>query len=165
MCNNQDSSLSWPPSQAEQSGEKGLGKRGEPESNGYSGSAAEILCGDGRNFQKDNHHCNTLGFMAKGPNGSLSSVLDTWKPIWSLQKKEKKRTLRLWETRFSGLMKSILNCLVSILSGMSGGNQAPLITCPIPSQQWSMVLAASCCGGVFQGFGDWSGLSESWTQK
>ncbi len=36
-------------------------------------------------------------------------------------------------------------------------NQALLINCPIQSQQWSMVLAASCCGGVFQlqGQDDW----------
>ncbi len=33
---------------------------------------------------------------------------------------------------------------------MCGENQALLITCPIQSQQWSMVVAASCCGGVFQ---------------
>ena len=64
-------------------------------------------------------------------------------------------------------MKPRLNCLASILSVMSGGNQAPLITCPIPSQQWNMVVAASCCGGVFQrqGLGDWSGLRESWTEQ
>ncbi len=34
---------------------------------------------------------------------------------------------------------------------MSEGNQAPLITCIIPSQRWSMVVAASCSGGVFSG--------------
>ena len=33
---------------------------------------------------------------------------------------------------------------------MFGGNQAPLITRPIPSLQWSMVVAASYCGDVFQ---------------
>ena len=51
----------------------------------------------------------------------------------------------------------------SILSGMSGRNQAPIITCPIPPQWWSMVGAASCCGGIFQwqGCGDWSGLRET----
>ncbi len=40
---------------------------------------------------------------------------------------------------------------------MCGENQALLITCPIQSQQWSMVVAASCCGGVFQlqGQDDW----------
>ncbi len=32
---------------------------------------------------------------------------------------------------------------------MCGENQALLITCPIQSQQWSMVVAASCCGGCF----------------
>ncbi len=36
---------------------------------------------------------------------------------------------------------------------MCGENQALLITCPIQSQQWSMVVAASCCGGVFSAAG------------
>ena len=78
-----------------------------------------------------------------------------------------KRTLRLWETRFSSLMKPKWTCFASILSIMSGGNQVPFITCPISSQQWSMVVAASCCGGVFhqQGLGGWSGLTESWTEQ
>ncbi len=49
---------------------------------------------------------------------------------------------------------------------MSEGNQAPLITCIIPSQLWSMVAAASCIGGVFQrqGLGKWSEKMESWMQ-
>ncbi len=47
-------------------------------------------------------------------------------------------------------MRPRLNYLTLILSGMCGENQALLITCPIQSQQWSMVVAASCCGGVFQ---------------
>ncbi len=43
-------------------------------------------------------------------------------------------------------------------------NQALLITCPIQSQQWSMVVAASCCGGVFQlqGQDDWLQSRERW---
>ncbi len=42
--------------------------------------------------------------------------------------------------------------------------QALLITCPIQSQQWSMVVAASCCGGVFQlqGQDDWLQSRERW---
>ncbi len=49
---------------------------------------------------------------------------------------------------------------------MSEGNQAQLITCIIPSQRWSMVVAASCSGGVFQrqGLGKWSEKTESWMQ-
>ncbi len=49
---------------------------------------------------------------------------------------------------------------------MSEENQAPLITCIIPSQQWSMVAAASCSRGVFQrqGLGKWSEKTESWMQ-
>ncbi len=43
-------------------------------------------------------------------------------------------------------------------------NQALLITCPIQSQQWSMVVASSCCGGVFQlqGQDDWLQSRERW---
>ncbi len=37
---------------------------------------------------------------------------------------------------------------------MSEGNQAPLITCIISSQRWSMVAAASCSGVFFSGR-DW----------
>ena len=51
-----------------------------------------------------------------------------------------------------------------ILSGMCGENQALLITCTIQSQQWNMVAAASCYGGVFQlqGQDDWLQLKERW---
>ncbi len=58
----------------------------------------------------------------------------------------------------------IKNFLALILSGMCGENQALLITCPIQSQQWSMVVAASCCGGVFQlqGQDDWLQSRERW---
>ena len=40
-----------------------------------------------------------------------------------------------------------------------------LITCLIPSQQWSVVEAASSCGAVSQQQGqeDWSRLKERWT--
>ncbi len=89
------------------------------------------------------------GFMAEWPDRSLSSVQDTWKPAWSLLKNTW-RTPRWWQIRFSGLMRPRYNFLALILSGMCGENQALLITCPIQSQQWSMVVAASCCGGVFQ---------------
>lgn len=40
-------------------------------------------------------------------------------------------------------MKPRLDWLASLLSVTSGRNQALLITCPIPSQQWSMVVAQS----------------------
>lgn len=36
----------------------GLGKRSDQEPDGHSGQGPEILSDDGRNFQKDNHHCN-----------------------------------------------------------------------------------------------------------
>lgn len=72
------------------------------------------------------------------------------------------RTLGLWGTRLSALIKSRLNCLASILKSFSGRNQASLIIYPILSQQQSTVGVASCCGGVsqLQGLGDWSRLME-----
>ncbi len=83
---------------------------------------------------------------------------DTWNLDWNLQKYTQ-ITIRLWKKRFSGLMN--LNSLF-----MSEGNQGPLITCIIPSQRWSMVVAASCSGGVYQwqGLGKWSEKTESWMQ-
>ncbi len=42
--------------------------------------------------------------MAEWPDGSLSSVQDTWKPTWSLLKNTW-RTPRWWQIRFSGLMR------------------------------------------------------------
>lgn len=51
-----------------------------------------------------------------------------------------------------------------ILSIVFEGHQAPLITCPSPSLQHVLVVAASRCGAVFQQLGqtDWSGLKERW---
>jgi len=82
-------------------------------------------------------------------DGSHPSVKGKWQPAWSLPEGTW-RTLRPWERNFSGLMKQRLNSLVWMPSVMSGGNQAPLITWPVPSLQWSMVEAASCCGDVFR---------------
>ena len=148
LQNNQDSSESWPLSQAEQSGKKGFGKRGDQEPDGHSGWAPEIRCGEGGN-----------------PSRRTSITATLHQPIWALWQggqteaspqlgvfKRAPKVLRMWETRFSGLIKPRLNCLASILSVMSGGNQAPLITCPIPFQRWSMVVAAPCCG-VFSAAG------------
>ena len=53
------------------------------------------------------------------------------------------KTLGPRETIFSGLMKPRLNFLAWMPSVTSGGNLAP-------SLRWSMVVAASCCGDVFQ---------------
>ena len=59
------------------------------------------------------------------------------------------KTLRPWETRFSGLMILRCNSLAWMPSVTSGGNLTS-------SLLWSMVVAASCCGDVFQrqGLGD-----------
>ncbi len=74
------------------------------------------------------------------------------------------RTPRWWQIRFSGLIRPRYNFLALILSGMCGENQALLITCPIQSQQWSMVVAASCCVFFFQlqGQDDWLQSRERW---
>ncbi len=44
------------------------------------------------------------GLYGRVPDGSLSSVQDTWKPAWSLLKNTW-RTPRWWQIRFSGLMR------------------------------------------------------------
>ena len=67
------------------------------------------------------------------------------------------------ETSVKGTLKpekKRLSCLACV---MSGGNHAPPIICQIPSLWWSMVVAASCFGGVFQwqGLGHWSVLREA----
>ena len=59
VWNHQDSSESWPPSQTEQLGEKGLGQGGDQQPDGHSDRATEFLCGDGRTFQKHTHLCST----------------------------------------------------------------------------------------------------------
>ncbi len=85
--------------------------------------------------------------MAEWPDGSLSSVQDTWKPAWSLLKNTW-RTPRWWQIRFSGLMSPRYNFLALILSGMRGENQALLITCPIQSQQWIMLWGCFSAAGT-----------------
>ncbi len=85
-------------------------------------------------------HFNDLGFMVVWPDSSLSSVKTT--PLLGLQKSTQ-RTFTLWETRFVQSVEPQFQ--------VSAGNQALLITCTIPSKQWSIVVAAaSCCQGVFQ---------------
>ena len=66
----------------------------------------EVLCGDRRNFQKDNHHCNTPPIRALRQSGQAeaSPQWKTHKSPLGVCKKAPKRH-RLWETRFSGLMK------------------------------------------------------------
>lgn len=82
--------------------------------------------------------------MAEWPDRCLSA--------WNLPKSTW-TALRLWETRFSALMKWRLNCLFSLPS-------VPCLeesrSCSIPSQMWSMAVVVSCCEGVFQ----WQGPGE-----
>ena len=46
-------------------------------------------------------------------------------------------------------------------NAMSGANPTPHITLRTPSPQWSMVMAASCCGDVFPISRDW-GTGQNW---
>jgi hypothetical protein len=73
---------SWPPSQTEQSGEKGLGQGGDQEPDGHSDRAHAFLCGDGRTFLKDHHLCSTtptrpsvFGFINKCINDFVPTVI------------------------------------------------------------------------------------------
>ena len=68
--------------------------------------------------------------------------------------------LRPGETRSSDLMKPGLNSLAWMTSVTSGGNLAPFL-------RWSMVVAASCCGYVFQrhGTGRLVRIEERWAAQ
>ena len=118
---------------------KGLGKRGDQEPDGHSGWAPEIMCGDGRKFQKDNHHCNTPLIWAWQSEQQMEAS-PQWKTHESPLGVCKKAPKGLSD---SALIKPRLNCL--ILSVMSGGNQA----------WWGCSLPA----------GNWSGLRESLTEQ
>lgn len=63
---------------------------------------------------------------------------------WSLQK----APWELWLWERSHLMKPELNCLASVIGIMSAGNQAPLITSAIPSQQNTKQVVQHHAGGV-----------------
>ena len=62
-----------------------------------------------------------------------------------------------------GQMRLKLRFLPIKENGMSGANPTPLTPRTL-SPQWSMVVAASCCGDVFhqQGLENWSDLKEWW---
>ena len=76
----------------------------------------------------------------------------------------------MWETpqtygrRYSGQMRLKLSFLAIKENAISALNPTPHIILRTPSPQWSMVVAASCCGDVFirQGLGNWSELKEWW---
>ena len=60
-----------------QSGEKGLGQRGDKELDGHSDRVPEFLCGDGKTFQKNNNFCSPSPIrpsMVEWSDGSHSSV-------------------------------------------------------------------------------------------
>ena len=93
-------------------------------------------------------HSTNQAFIVEWPDRSHSSVKGTWQPAWSLPIGTW-RTIRPWETRFSGLMKLRFNYLAWMPRFTSGGNLEP-------SLRWRMVVRASCCWDVFQeqGLGD-----------
>ena len=92
---------------------------------------------------------------------------DTWQHAWSLQKGTWK-TLRSRGKTFCGLMRWKLNSLAWMQSFKSGGNRAQLINHLTPSLPWSMVVAASCYGDVFQLQWDWETCKDrrnkEWSQ-
>ncbi len=90
-----------------------------------------------------------------GPTEASPQCKTHWKPAWSLLK-------NTWRILWSDETKIELFGLNS--KRYVWRKQALLITCPIQSQQWSMVVAASCCGGVFQlqGQDDWLQSRERW---
>ena len=65
--------LTWKPGQTEQLRSKGLSKRGYQEPDGHSGWVPKILCGVGRNFQKDNDNCNTPSIWALWQSGQTAA--------------------------------------------------------------------------------------------
>ncbi len=77
------------------------------------------------------------GLDGKWPNSSFSSVKIHETLIVITKIHQITQTMK----------KKILWCNEPQSLFLSEGNQAPLFTCIIPSQQWSM---ASCSGGVFQ---------------
>ena len=79
--------------QTQQLGEKGLGKRGVQEPNGHSGWVPAILCGEGRNFQKGNHYCNTSPIRALWQS-ELTEASPQWKTRESPLGVWKKSTVR-----------------------------------------------------------------------
>ncbi len=93
--------------------------------------------------------------MADWPDGSLSSVQDTWKPAWSLLK-------NTWRILWSDETKIELFGLNSKRYVWRKPGTAHHLSNTV--QQWSMVVAASCCGGVFQlqGQDDWLQSRERW---
>ena len=97
--------------------------------------------------------------MVEWPDES-HSVKSTWQPAWSLPKGTR-RTLRPWETKFSGLIKQRLNSLAWMPIVMSGGNHALANTIP------TVKRGGGSCGDDFQRqeLGDESGLRERWIQQ
>lgn len=111
-------------------GHPAKGKTGDEERDGHSGWSPEIPCGNGRNFQKT--------IINAAHQSGLDGRVVTQKPLlceWQMKAHLDcaKKHIRLRETRFSGLKKPRYICLASVLSIMSRGKQATLITCTIPS--------------------------------
>ena len=55
-----------------------------------------VEMGETSRRQPSLQHSTDLGFMAEWPDGSLSSVKGTWKPAWSLQKKDSCDSEKHW---------------------------------------------------------------------
>lgn len=91
-------------------------------------------------LQKVRCHCSS-------PAGNLSSGADPF------------RTPRQWTTRFSGRMQ--LRGKLQYHAWRKPGSR--IISCPTPSLQWSLMVAASYCGGVVETSSHPSG--KRWTSQ
>ena len=110
VWNSQISSQSWLPGLTEQLLEKGLTRE---VTKNLMVTLAELQKSYGGNLQKDNHHCNTPPIWALWQSGQTeaSTQWKTHESLLGVCKKAPKGLSRLWETRFSGLMKPRFNCL------------------------------------------------------
>ena len=125
--------------QTEQSGEMGLGQGGDQEPDGHFGRAPEFLCG--RTTISAALHQSGLYSRVARRTPLLSKRYMTARLEFAKRLLKDSQTMR---NMVSGLMKPRLSCLAWMSSSTSGGNLAP-------SLQWSMLVAASCCGDVFGG--------------
>ncbi len=113
----------------------------------------------------------------KVPKSTVASIILKWKTFWTTRTLP--RAGRLAKLSYRGrralvrevkknpkiTVAELQRCIQEMGESCRKSTiTALLITCPIQSQQWSMVVAASCCGGVFQlqGQDDWLQSRERW---
>ena len=126
-------------------GEKALSQGGDQEPGGHSVRASAFLCGERTTISAAIHQSGLYGRLARG------------KPLLSKRHMEARLEFAKMHLKDSPTLRNKIiwsdETKIELLVWMPGvmfrGSQAPFITRPIPSLQWSMVVAASCCGDVF----------------